>query len=195
MPLIVDKASGKKFGKSMGNAVWLSAHKTSPYELFQFWLNTSDESVIDYLKLFTFLSLDEIDVIATEHMKEPSARVAQKTLAKEVIKFVHGEAAVTAIESVNNVLFSGAAIETISSKDRGYAPIVDIENGLNIIDVLVKIGLAESKREARTFVEGKAVAIGDCVIDTVEKIITTKEFGNFFVLKRGKKIRSLVSIN
>jgi tyrosyl-tRNA synthetase len=194
MPLVVDKATGKKFGKSMGNAVWLSAHKTTPYELYQFWLNTSDESVIDYLKLFTFLSLEEIEKIAENHNVDRGARIAQKRLAKEVIAFVHGEDAVTAIETINTVLFAGATIGLITAEIKPFAPVMEIENGQNIVDVLVGVGLATSKREARTFVESGAVAIGDKTITLVDEIISKDIFGDFFILKRGKKIRTLVRV-
>ena len=106
-PLVVDKATGKKFGKSEGNAVWLDPMQTTPYEFYQFWLNASDESVVDYLKLFTFLSLDEIDTLKQEFETNPGNRLAQKTLAFEVTKVVHGTEAAEAARRVSQILFGG----------------------------------------------------------------------------------------
>ena len=190
MPLVVDKATGKKFGKSEGNAIWLNPEKTSPYAFYQFWLNTSDESVIDYLKLFTFLTLEEIALLEKEHAKNPGARVAQKTLAHEVTQFVHGEESVASAQKVSEALFSGGDITLLSDSEKEVlltnAPSFEVVDGMNIIDLLVAAGLATSKREARTFVEGGGVTLlGEKVGDVeLQVLLKTKEI---IPLRRGKK--------
>lgn len=198
MQLIVDKASGKKFGKSMGNAVWLSAHKTTPYQLYQFWLNTSDESVIDYLKLFTFLTLDEISRIEIEHERDKGARLAQKTLAREVVGFVHGSEIIFALEKISEILFGGSSLSDLSETERSVvqlqAPVTSLQSGITIVDALLEAGLAESKREARMFIIEGAVAINDSSITTAETIIRAEDFGSLAILKRGKKLRSFIKL-
>jgi len=164
VPLVIDKVTGKKFGKSEGNAVWLDAEKTSPYEFYQFWFNTSDENVIDYLKLFTFLSLEEVASIEKEFEKDKSARFAQKRLAEEVTKFVHG---------------SDAILDT---------PVSTVQKGTKIVDVLVEAGLASSKREAREFIESGAVTIDG------EKITDVDILVHAGLLQRGKKKMNQVQI-
>lgn len=192
IPLIIDKITGKKFGKSEGNAVWLDSEKTSPYQFYQFWLNVSDESAIDYLKLFTFLSLDDISTIERDNQANPSARLAQKTLAKEVTGLVHGEKQAQYAEQVTNVLFGEGDLASLGEEERGSlisnAPNYKTEAGVNIVDVLVDSGSATSKREARTFIEGGAVSIGGEKISDVESVVTEDKFvNNLTLLKRGKK--------
>jgi tyrosyl-tRNA synthetase len=198
MPLIVDKASGKKFGKSMGNAVWLSRNKTTPFQLYQFWLNTSDESVIDYLKLFTFLSLEEVNEVATEHEADPSRRIAQRRLATEVVGFVHGKEVVTAIEHISRLVFGGENISTFTPDEikviRVEAPVTTIENGAALVDVLISAELATSKREAREFIESGAVGINDTTISDIAAVVTKDEWGSLSILRRGKKNRAIVEI-
>lgn len=195
MPLIVDKASGKKFGKSMGNAVWLSRHKTSPYELYQFWLNTSDESVIDYLKLFTFLSLDEITAVQSEHEKDPSLRVAQRRLADEVIRFVHGNDALEGVLLATAVLFGQRDLVTLTAGEHtlmlAEATIHHIPADQTLVDSLIATGLAESKREARTFITDGAVALNEEVIHD-ENFMVAPHIDKVAVLRRGKKNRVFV---
>ncbi len=194
MPLIVDKASGKKFGKSMGNAVWLSRHKTTPYELYQFWLNTSDESVIDYLKLFTFISLEEIARIETEHEANKSARVAQRRLADEVVRFVHGEDARHGAVLATSVLFGITELSSLSDAEktllRAEAPIKTI-SGSPLIDLLIETELASSKREARQFISEGAVALNEEIISD-ENIIVSEQLTDVTVLRRGKTNRIFI---
>lgn len=156
IPLITD-ASGRKFGKSEGNAVWLSALKTSPYQFHQFWLNVEDEKVIDYLKIYTFLSLPEIAAVEEEWNKDRSSRAAQKRLADEVTRFVHGE---------------NAELETA---------VVKVASTDLIVDVLVTAGLASSKREAREFIESGAVTLDG---EKVSDVTTLARSGS---LQRGKR--------
>jgi tyrosyl-tRNA synthetase len=189
-PLIIDKATGKKFGKSEGNAVWLDAEKTSPYTFYQFWLNSSDESVIDYLKLFTFVSLQEIDVIATDTTNNPGGRGAQKKLAYEVTAFVHGEQVAMSTAKVSEILFGEGAIASLSEEERTMllenAPTYTVSVATPIVDVLVETGLASSKREARTFIESGAITlVGEKITDVEAQVQLAKN--EILPLKRGKK--------
>ncbi len=197
VPLVTDKATGKKFGKSEGNAVWLDAEKTSPYVFYQFWLNTSDESVIDYLKLFTFLTLDEIAGLEKEHAENPGVRTAQKRLACEVTSFVHGVENTRAVERASAALFGEISFGELSAEEvvmvRETAPSCTIIEGALIVDVLVDSALASSKREARTFIESGAVQInGNKATDVEEKLSFVA--GEFFLLKRGKKNLCVVEV-
>lgn len=194
MPLIVDKASGKKFGKSMGNAVWLSRHKTTPYELYQFWLNTSDESVIEYLKLFTFLTLEEITALETEHNSNKAARVAQRRLADEVVRFVHGESARVGASLATDVLFGATEITSLTPEEqeliKAEAPIKTISDS-PLVDLLVETELASSKREARQFIAEGAIALNNTVL-TDENLIITGQLQDIAILRRGKKNRIFI---
>ena len=186
-PLITD-ASGRKFGKSEGNAVWLSGEKTSPYQFYQFWLSVEDEKVIDYLKIYTFLSLREIASIEKEQNTDPSARIAQERLAREMTVFTHGEEATESAVRVSGILFQGGALDNLTEADKQVlkenAPVFEASQGRLLVDVLVESGLASSKREAREFIEGGAVTLsGEKVTDVDSKV----EFGELAILKRGKK--------
>ncbi len=199
-PLIVDKATGKKFGKSEGNAVWLDAEKTTPYQFYQFWLNTSDESVIDYLKLFTDLSLSEIADIERSMLANPGARAAQKKLAEAVTTIVHGEGSSRAAASVSELLFGDKQISELSEEERVVllqnAPVTAVENGEALIDVLVRSNLATSKREARTFIESGAIAINETKVSEVEMQLDSGLFSNgLALLRRGKKQITVLKSN
>jgi tyrosyl-tRNA synthetase len=195
MPLVVDKATGKKFGKSMGNAVWLSRHKTTPYELYQFWLNTSDESVIDYLKLFTFLGLDQITQIEIEHNNDRSLRIAQKRLADEVVRFVHGEEALAGVTLATEVLFGSRELSTLNENELSLlmaeATIHDVPDDQPLVDTLLATGLAESKREARTFISEKAIGLNEAIL-TDENLTVAPLIAEVGILRRGKKHRVFV---
>ena len=190
-PLIIDKATGKKFGKSEGNAVWLDAGKTSPYNFYQFWLNVSDDSVIDYLRLFTLLSLEEISVLEQEVKNNPSARLVQKTLAKEVTILVHGGEVVQKIIRVTECLFGDIKISDLSEDEisllRENAPLTKIEDNILLVDTLVASGSASSKREARTFIESGAVALNGVKVVEIDYVIKKDNIGEMIHLKRGKK--------
>jgi tyrosyl-tRNA synthetase len=198
MPLVVDKATGKKFGKSMGNAVWLSRSKTTPFQLYQFWLNTSDESVIDYLKLFTFLTLEAITEIAALHEADPSKRIAQRRLATEVVGFVHGKEVIVTIEKINGLLFGGESISSLSESDmsavRTEAPVTVVAAGDALVDILMSTELASSKREAREFIESGAVGINETTITDVAAVVTKDTWGPLAILRRGKKNRAFVEV-
>ena len=192
MPLVVDKATGKKFGKSEGNAIWLNPEKTSPFAFYQFWLNTSDESVVDYLKLFTFLTLEEISEIEKEFSSNPGLRSAQKRLAEEVTAFVHSKETMLLVQEVSDILFGDGAVEDISVTGKELlleaAPSAEVVAGSMLADVLVESGLASSKREARTFIESGAISMNGKKIDQVDTKIGEDQFSSgISLLKRGKK--------
>lgn len=188
LPLVTDKATGKKFGKSEGNAVWLDPEKTSPYQFYQFWLNASDESVIDYLKLFTFIPLDEIAQLEQTHQADPGARTAQKRLAAEVTTLVHGAQAAQAASSVSSVLFGGEKVMSVSPEAQAMildtAPTHTVTPGQLLVDILVDTTLASSKREARTFIESGAITLDGEKVSDVEITISNIHYQ---LLKRGKK--------
>lgn len=190
VPLVVDKATGKKFGKSEGNAVWLDSEKTSPYQFYQFWLNVSDDSVVDYLKLFTFLSLDEIAQIARDFEQNPGDRSAQKKLAYEVTKFVHGEDITQSVMKVSEILFVGGDISVLNASEKEIlltnAPVYEVTNEKDILDLLVNSKLATSKREARTFIESGAITLNNQKVESVDIAIGFLS-GDLIPLRRGKK--------
>jgi tyrosyl-tRNA synthetase len=190
VPLVVDKATGKKFGKSEGNAVWLDAAKTSPYTFYQFWLNTTDVNVIPYLKLFTFLSLTDIAELEQELLANPGERKAAKALATAVTAFVHGTEVTNSVSRVAEILFGGGDIKTLSLVEKdillGNAPVYVVAQNTTVLELLVNSGLATSNREARTFIESGAVMLGDKKIDQPEDIIEIIQ-GDIVSLRRGKK--------
>lgn len=197
VPLVIDKATGKKFGKSEGNAVWLNSDKTSPYAFYQFWLNTSDESVIEYLKLFTFLPLEEISQIEREFSADPGSRSAQKRLAFEVTTFVHGEEIAQTVFRVSESLFGTIPLSTLSDDERDMlvhnAPVAHLAAGTPLVDALVQSALATSKREARTFIESGAVQVNGTKVADIEYVLKPDQDGQLMTLKRGKKNMSLAS--
>lgn len=187
LPLITDSA-GKKFGKSEGNAVWLEATKTTPYHFYQFWLNVEDEKVIDYLKVYTLLSDDEIDNIAESHKTEPGQRLAQKRLAEEVTAFVHGKEAVDGVMAVSVALFKDGVLAALDENEQkalaNYAPRYEVSEGEKAVDALINSGLAASKREAREFIEAGAISLDGLKLSEPEAVL---ELTGMAVLKRGKK--------
>ena len=197
-PLVVDKATGKKFGKSEGNAVWLDAEKTSPYQFYQFWLNVSDESVIDYLKLFTFLSLDEIAVIEAEFTANPGSRQAQRKLAAEVTKFVHKEDVTESVIKASEALFGTVEFADLSEAElsmvKENAPAFKVANKITLVDALVESKLAASKREARTFITEGAVQINNNKIEDTDSVLDSSSLGQDVLLKRGKKYYAILSL-
>ncbi|MEX0918281.1 MAG: tyrosine--tRNA ligase [Candidatus Paceibacterota bacterium] len=196
VPLVTDKSTGKKFGKSEGNAIWLDPEKTTPYQFYQFWLNTSDESVIEYLKLFTFITLDDINDIGAETEQDPAARVAQKRLAEEVTTFVHGAETTADIQRVTAVLFSGDAPDADAiALLRAHAPQTGVKDGDSIVAVLVAGGLASSNREARTFIEDGAVTLnGEKVTDAGATLASAQFTDGIALLRRGKKQVCVLSL-
>ena len=192
MPLIT-KADGTKFGKSEGNAVWLDAEKTTPYEFYQFWINTDDRDVIKFLKYFTFLSLDEIAEIEKEFTAAPETRVAQKALAKEMTTLVHGKEAYEQAVHISQALFSGNIKElSVSEIKQGFKGVpsytVPQDADLKLLEVLVASGLVQSKRQAREDLQNGAIYInGDRVQDLEYQLSDEDKIGDIVVLRRGKK--------
>ena len=193
VPLITD-ATGKKFGKSEGNAVWLNAEKTSPYEMYQFWMNVMDDDAVRFLKIFTFLSLDEIEKIRQQFEAAPHERLAQKILAREVVSLVHGEKAYQEALNITEQLFAGN-IKNLSVKElkqglRGVPNYqVKEEDSLNIVDLLVVAGVVNSKRQAREDVQNGAIYLnGDRIQDLDYTLSDTDKLENeLTVIRRGKK--------
>lgn len=190
MPLVLD-ANGVKFGKTEGNALWLDKTKTSSYELYQYLINSDDKCVIDYLKKLTFLSKEEIESIEIEHNKAPELRLAQKTLAREVITFLHGKEEFDKAVKISEVLFSGNIKELSYSELKDAfkdVPNFKLEEG-TLIDTLVNNNVVSSRREAREFLNAGSISInGDKVTD--ENMIVNKELaveGKMVVIRRGKK--------
>jgi tyrosyl-tRNA synthetase len=192
VPLVIDKTTGKKFGKSEGNAVWLDPTKTSPYQFYQFWLNIDDVSVIEYLRRFTFVSLEDIATIEHEFEQNPGTRAAQRKLAFGVTELVHGTALAHAAENVSGLLFGSATLNELTTAEQEIllenAPVSTVAETTPLVDVLVITGLAMSKREARMFIESGAVSINGEKIEAVEFIVTPLvAIAGLVVLKRGKK--------
>ena len=191
MPLVTTK-DGKKFGKSEGNALWLDKEKTSSYELYQFFLNVEDEMVIDYLKIYTFLTKEEIEEIEKRHKENPHLREAHKTLAREVITFLHGKEEYEHAIKISEALFSGN-IKELTEKEIEMAfkdvPSINIEDNMNIVDLMVNNNIVSSKRELREFLSSNAISINDSVINDENFIISKKDaiYNKFSILKRGKK--------
>ncbi|MGF0112648.1 tyrosine--tRNA ligase [Streptococcus sp. SGI.013] len=199
VPLITD-STGKKFGKSEGNAVWLDANKTSPYEMYQFWLNVMDDDAVRFLKIFTFLSLDEIAEIEEQFNAARHERLAQKILAKEVVTLVHGEEAYKQALNITEQLFAGN-IKNLSAKElkQGLSNVpnyaVQADDNLNIVDILVTAGISPSKRQAREDVQNGAIYInGERVQDLDYSLSDSDKIDNeLTVIRRGKKKYSVLT--
>ncbi|HIA6994784.1 TPA: tyrosine--tRNA ligase [Staphylococcus aureus] len=190
---LVTKSDGKKFGKSESGAVWLDAEKTSPYEFYQFWINQSDEDVIKFLKYFTFLGKEEIDRLEQSKNEAPHLREAQKTLAEEVTKFIHGEDALNDAIRISQALFSGD-LKSLSAKELkdGFkdVPQVTLSNDTtNIVEVLIETGISPSKRQAREDVNNGAIYInGERQQDFNYALAPEDKIdGEFTIIRRGKK--------
>ena len=191
MPLVTD-STGKKFGKTEGNALWLDKNKTSSYEMYQYLINLEDSMIIDYLKKLTFLSKEEIESIEKKHLEHPELREAHKALAKEIISDLHGEEEYEKALTISECLFSDkiwelSSEEIISSvKD---VPRFDIEKDVNILDMLVNNNICSSKREAREMVSGNAISINGKKINDLEHNISTSDAidGKVLLIKKGKK--------
>lgn len=196
MPLVLDKY-GNKFGKSAGNALWLDLNKTSSYELYQYLVNVDDSMVVDYLKIFTFLSKDQIEELEAKNKEKPELREAHKALAREIITDLHGAAEFEKAVNISNSLFSGN-VKSLSLKDIeiGFkdVPTATISEGEKLIDVLVNNKIASSKREAREFLAAGSITLnGEKFMD--ENMPVTRQLaieGKVIVLRRGKKKNYIV---
>ncbi len=188
---LITRSDGKKFGKSEKGALFLNPELTSPYELYQFFINTTDEDAVRYLKVFTFLSRDEIEDIAREHNENPGKRIAQKKLAYEVTKDIHGEEAADEALKMTNALFAGDVkglnekeIETLLGSIK-----VKIDGEIGLIDLLVKLGAASSKREAKTFIEQNSVLVNGDKVNDLNAVYSKENamYGKYLIVRRGKK--------
>lgn len=191
MPLLT-KSDGSKFGKTNGKAIWLDINKTSAYEMYQFFINSEDSKVIDYLKFLTFLSKEEIEELEEKNKTQPHLREAHKALAKEVISFIHSEEDYNQALKISNALFSGD-IKSLTAKEieMGFndLPCVAVCDDTSLVDLLISAEVATSKREAREFLRNGAITLnGDKVTDELYKV-TKKDAieEKFIVLRRGKK--------
>ena len=191
MPLILD-ANGNKIGKSEGNALWLDKNKTSSYELYQYLINSSDEMVYDYLKVFTFLTKEEIENVMKKHMEKPEERLAQKTLAKELITDLHGKEEYENALKISECLFNGN-INELSEKDinDAFKGVQTFELKLNetILDTLVNNGIATSRREAREFLTNNSITVNGKKINDENTIVDKALLlhNKYLIIRKGKK--------
>ena len=195
MPLILD-ANGNKFGKSEGNALWLDENKTSSYELYQYLINSDDSKVHEYLKVFTFLSKDEIESIMKKHLEKPEERIAQKALAKEIITDIHGKKSFEKALKISESLFSGN-IKDLSEEEAleafKNAPSGTYDKDDKLIDILVNNSIASSRREAREFLNANAITINGEVANDENLILDSSR--SFNILRRGKKKYYILKMN
>ena len=187
-PLLINKSTGRKFGKSEGGAVWLDENKTSVYKFYQFWLNVDDGSAIEYMKIFTMLDRDTIEAIAENHAVNPGARSAQKVLAREVTDIVHGSARRESVERVNEVLFGGGDFEKLSDDDLGALAeeIPCVDAGIDVIGALVESGAVDSNGEAKRLLKSGAISLNG------EKLAENKVVNDTSLLKKGKNTFVLI---
>jgi len=206
---LVTKADGTKFGKTEGGAVWLNAAKTSPYQFYQFWLKVADADVYKFLKYFTFLSIEQIDAIEVADKASSAKPEAQRILAEEMTRLIHGEAALEAAQRITHSLFSG---DESSLTEQDYAqlaldglPALHVSGSLNVVEALVQAGLAKSNKEARGFVQSNAVLINGSLVaannpnhaaerpdDLYLLTDAHKRFGKYTIIKRGKRNHALL---
>ncbi len=191
MPLVTD-SQGNKFGKSEGNALWLDKQRTSPYELYQFLINSEDSQVITYLKRLTFLTPDEISAIETEHTEHPEKRIAQEALAREIITDLHGREEYEHAVDISRKLFAGEYagldLRDIRSAFRG-APQVKLKEGMPLVDMLVDARICSSKREAREFIGNGAISLnGEVQKEPAIGLARSMALqGELLIIRRGKK--------
>ncbi|MDX5102892.1 tyrosine--tRNA ligase [Lactobacillus jensenii] len=199
IPLML-KADGTKFGKSAGGAVWLDPEKTSPYEFYQFWINQDDRDVVKYLKYFTFLSHEEIEALAEKVKTEPWKREAQKTLAAEVTKFVHGEAGLKEAQMITDALFSGnvkdLSVKQIEQALKNAPSAESTNEKQNLVEFLVDTKIESSKRQAREDIQNGAIYVnGDKIQDLEFEVDPSASFeGKYVIIRKGKRKYTLVTI-
>ncbi|MCP1125522.1 MULTISPECIES: tyrosine--tRNA ligase [Bacillus] len=190
---LVTKSDGTKFGKTEGGAVWLDPEKTTPYEFYQFWINTDDRDVVKYLKYFTFLSHEEILELEKQVAEAPEKREAQKALASEMTKLVHGEAALEQAIKISAALFSGSVAElTAAEIEQGFKDVPSVERNTEdalLVDVLVESKISPSKRQAREDITNGAVYVNGERTQELDYTVTEKDRieGKFTIIRRGKK--------
>ena len=190
---LVTKSDGTKFGKTAGGAIWLDAEKTSPYEFYQFWLNTADADVVKYLKIFTFLSRETIENLEEKVATEAHLREAQKTLATEMTKLIHGEEGLEQALKITAALFSGdlkaLSVEEMKVAFSGVPSVEVAKEDANIVDLLVEAKISSSKRQAREDVTNGAISVNGEKVKELEYTIDAKDRleDAFTIIRRGKK--------
>ena len=206
---LVTKSDGTKFGKTEGGAVWLNAKKTSPYQFYQFWLKVADADVYKFLKYFTFLSIEEIAVIEAKDQASGTKPEAQRILAEEMTRLIHGETALQATQRISESLFAEDQSSLTESDFEQLAldglPAFEVSGSLNVVEALVKTGLASSNKEARGFVNSKAVLLNGQAAelnnpdhaaerpdDAYLLADAHKRFGKYTILRRGKRNHALL---
>ncbi|WP_026563288.1 tyrosine--tRNA ligase [Bacillus sp. UNC41MFS5] len=194
---LVTKADGTKFGKTESGAIWLDPEKTTPYEFYQFWINTADADVVKYLKIFTFLSHEEIEQLEKAVQEEPHLRKAQKVLAEEMTRLIHGENSLQQAIKISQALFSGD-VSSLSAAEiaQGFkdVPAYTSQNEENLVDLLVAAKISPSKRQAREDIANGAVTVnGEKITDTTYALTETDRIeGQFTIIRRGKKKYTLI---
>ncbi|HTZ20921.1 MAG TPA: tyrosine--tRNA ligase [Opitutaceae bacterium] len=202
---LITKSDGTKFGKTEGGAVWLDPEKTSPYRFYQFFINTEDSMVVEYLKKFTLLPREQIEALAAEHAKNPGARGAQKALAREVTALVHGTAARDDAVRASEIMFGGGLdgiTEALFKDVAGEVPTKDIEKakfvgaGTPLTELTVFAGLAPSKGQARKDVEAGGIYLNNVRIADVNRAATTNDllFGKYLLLRKGKRSYAVLHV-
>ncbi|MBP6508288.1 MAG: tyrosine--tRNA ligase [Opitutaceae bacterium] len=202
---LITKADGTKFGKTASGAVWLDPQKTSPYKFYQFFVNTEDAKVAEYLRKFTFLTRPEIEQLEAKHAANPGPREAHKALAREVTRLVHGQPALDAALKASDILFGAEIGDTSEGTFRdvvGEVPTKDIEKaklegtGATLTDLLVYTGLAPSKGTARKDIEGGGIYVNNVKSPDVARTLTTADllFGQYVLLRKGKRTYAVLKI-
>ena len=188
VPLVINKATGRKFGKSEGGAIWLDENKTSVYKFYQFWLNVDDDGVIDYMKMYTTLDRESIEAIAENHAVNPGARSAQKVLAREVTDIVHGVNRRESVERVTEVLFGGGDFRQLSDDDLDALAkeISRVDVGVGVIEALVVSGAVSSNGEAKRLLKSGAISLNG------EKLTEDQAVNTTSLLKKGKNTFVLI---
>jgi len=197
---LVTKSDGAKFGKTEAGTIWLDPQLTTPYQFYQFWINTDDRDVVNYLKFFTFLSKDEIEKLAQKVKSQPEKREAQKILALEVTKIVHGDKEAKEAEKISQALFYGK-IKNLTLKELETAfqdvPSFTLKNitKISLIDLLVKASISSSKRQAREDIQNKIININGQIFNQIDQIIfhSTCFYKKYLVIRKGKKNYYLIS--
>jgi tyrosyl-tRNA synthetase len=196
---LVTKADGTKFGKSEGGSIWLDPEKTTPYEFYQFWINTADADVVKYLKFFTFLSHEEIEALEQAVETEPHLRKAQKTLAEEMTRMIHGEEALQQAIKISAALFSGEVKNLTADEIKlGFKDVPSYERNskdeISLVDLLVDAKISPSKRQSREDIQNGAISINGEKVTDLQYMVSESDAieGQFTLIRRGKKKYTLI---
>ena len=194
-PLVVNKATGKKFGKTEDGAIWLDENKTSVYKFYQFWINLDDEGVEDYIKIYTLLDKPEVEALMQEHNTDRSKRVAQKRLAYEVTKVVHGDDRANSVVKLSDVLFGNDNYKNLAKNDFELLEqeLKTVSFNDSLLDLIVEAELASSKGEARRFVQSGAIYVnGEQIVSDLTELDSSILIDGYAVIRRGKNTNALV---